>query len=112
MTRCFMVASIEEGFIAGSDRPDNFNVGAMFWWSHGRHTELDTAPRPMPHLAVMTPAGLACLDCPATGGSRAPGRYWERTGEPPEVTAAPSLDIGEGSPFHWHGWLQSGELRG
>ena len=80
----------------------------MAWWRHTRGTN-DVAPRPMPHLAVMTPAGLACLDCPATGPG-GPGRYWERTGEPPNVTVTPSLDIAGGTPDHWHGHLTAGAL--
>lgn len=59
----------------------------------------------MPHLAVMTPAGLACLDCPATKDP--PGRYWIRVGEPPRVTVTPSLNIADET---WHGWLTDGVL--
>ena len=89
--------------------------GAMYWRNHDRSGELarlDTAPRPLPHLAVMTPAGLACLDCPATGGNKQPGRYWTRSGEPPNVTVTPSLEVGEadGSQPYWHGHLTAGVL--
>lgn len=79
------------------------NVGAMSSWSHPRK-EYDTQPRPMPHLAVMTAAGLACLDCPATDP---PHGYWTRTGEPPLVTVVPSLNISDEA---WHGWLTNGVL--
>lgn len=78
-------------------------VGAMYW---RRHTPepYDPAPRPMPHLAVLTPAGVACLDCPDTDP---PHGHWERTGEPPNVTVTPSLNINN---EEWHGWLTEGKL--
>lgn len=60
----------------------------------------------MPHLAVMTPAGLVCLDCPSQAGT-----YWVRTGEPPAVTVTPSLNVSEGLPRAWHGWVTAGVLR-
>lgn len=99
-----MVDNIEYAF--ASDVPNGHRVGAMFWWNHGRD-ELDVQPRPMPHLAVMTPAGLACLDCPATDP---PPRYWTRTGEPPNVTVTPSLLINPGGTPTWHGFLTNGVL--
>lgn len=84
-------------------------VGAMGWREHRRYEKHDTDPRPMPHLAVVTPAGLVCLDCP----SRAVGTYWTRTGEPPNVTVTPSLNVspelGDGG---WHGFLTDGALVG
>jgi len=81
-------------------------VGAMAWGRH-EYEEYDTQRRPFPHLQVMTPAGLVCLDCPETDP---PYGHWERTGEPPNVTATPSLNVNEGNPGAWHGWLRSGEL--
>jgi hypothetical protein len=81
-------------------------VGAMVWGRH-EYPEYDTEHRPYPHLQVMTPAGLVCLDCPETDP---PYLYWQRSGEPPNVTASPSLNVNEGSPGAWHGWLQNGVL--
>lgn len=100
-----MVTFLDECWDGGERR-----VGAMVWRHHTRLHDLDTAPRPMPHLAVMTPAGLACLDCPATGGNKQPGRYWARTGEPPLVTVTPSLDVNPGGDPHWHGFITGGVL--
>lgn len=102
-----MVGEVDECFAAG-----NFRVGAMVWRHHSRLERLDTDPRPMPHLAVMTPAGLVCLDCPATdlrdpSGEFIPGRYWLRMGEPPAVTVTPSLNVNHGE---WHGFLTAGQL--
>lgn len=92
---CFMVADIGEFLEAG--------VGAMYWRSHGRKP-YDHDPRPMPHLAVHTTAGMACLDCPADAE---PHAYWTRTGLPPIVTVTPSLNINN---EEWHGFLTDGVL--
>lgn len=78
-------------------------VGAMVWRRHDRH-EHDLEPRPFPHLGVMTPAGLVCLDCPE---SDPPYRYWQRTGYPPEVSVTPSLNVNHDE---WHGHLTGGVL--
>ncbi len=59
------------------------------------------------HLLVLTPGGTWCVDCPATGGG-----HWTRTGEPPNVTATPSIHLspGVGPPHEWHGFLTAGAL--
>ena len=98
--QCFMVEKTYDAFLPGGA----LRVGAMWWRHHGR-LERDHQPRPMPHLNVMTPAGIACLDCPA---SKPPYGYWSRSGEPPIVTVTPSLDIKGSSP--WHGNLTAGVL--
>lgn len=98
MTQCFMVDGWSD--LYDDDGP---RVGAMYWRKHQRE-EYDSDPRPMPHLAVMTPAGIACLDCPATDP---PHGYWTRTGEPPMVTVTPSLNIND---EEWHGLLTNGVL--
>lgn len=113
-TTCFMVAETMDAFTGAGDphEPLNFRVGAMWWRSHDRGGDLvrlDTDPRPMPHLAVMTPAGIACLDCPATGDPTLPGRYWLRQGDPPAITVTPSLDIKGAHP--WHGWITAGVMK-
>lgn len=92
-TTCFMVDQFD----------DWFTPGAMFWRRH-TYEEYDRERRPMPHLAVMTPAGIACLDCPATDE---PHGYWTRTGVPPLVTVTPSLNINNDE---WHGFLTDGVL--
>jgi hypothetical protein len=101
-----MVGGVTDCWVPGGGQ----RVGAMAWWSHGTDPARDTAPRPQPHLAVMTWAGLACLDCPATVGD--PGRYWTRTGEPPRVTVTPSLLINPNPTTAptWHGFLTDGQL--
>jgi len=100
--QCFMVEKGQDCWLEGGGQ----RVGAMIW---GRHTveEHDPDPRPFPHLQVMTPAGLVCLDCPE---SDPPYGKWTRTGEPPNVTVNPSLNVNEGNPGAWHGWLQNGVL--
>lgn len=78
--------------------------GAMWWRNHaGLPASDDPDPRPMPHLAVMTPAGVWCIDDPSSDDRT----YWSRTGTPPRVTAAPSVNVSEGE---WHGWLKRGVL--
>lgn len=98
--RCFLLQtnSTYEALEAG--------VGAMYWRYHERK-EYDHDPRPLPHLAVLTPGGIACLDCPA---DKEPHAYWTRSGEPPDVTVSPSLDVGPETPTHWHGFLVAGQL--
>lgn len=81
-----------------------FPLGAIWWWSHeeGHAQMFGPDPRPMPHLAVQTPAGRFCIDCCSTDKV-----YWARTGEPPNVTVTPSINIG---PEVWHGRLTDGRL--
>lgn len=79
------------------------NIGAMAWRRH-EVEPYDPNPRPMPHLGVMTPAGLVCLDCPDTDP---PHGHWTRTGEPPDVSVTPSLNVNNDE---WHGWLTNGVL--
>lgn len=52
-------------------------------------------------LVVMTPGGEWNIDGPSNNG---PG--WTRSGEPPNVTASPSILIGT----RYHGWLRNGWL--
>lgn len=100
--RCFMVEKVMDCWEEGGKQ----RVGAMVWGRHS-YEEHDTLKLPFPHLQVMTPAGLVCLDCPETDP---PYGHWQREGEPPNVTAFPSLNVAEGSPMAWHGWLRGGEL--
>lgn len=104
-TACFLVED-NDGTWAGPNEP---NIGAMYWRSHDQPVgPTDTNPRPLPHLAVMTPGGLACLDCPAKQPPA--GRYWIWVGEPPNITVTPSLDVrDERRP--WHGFITAGIMR-
>ena len=75
-------------------------AGAMFF--------SDWCPGPKkhdgPYLWVVLPDGAVwCVDGPS---SNPPGPGWTRTGEPPTVTARPSI-LTSG----YHGWLTDGELR-
>jgi hypothetical protein len=99
---CFMIDTMME-FWAEPGGKENARVGAMMWWTCVPD-EHDTAFRPNPHLAVMTAAGLVCLDCHE---SDPPYGYWTRTGDAPTVTVSPSLNINNGE---WHGWLKNGQL--
>lgn len=59
-------------------------------------------------LMVKTPGGDWCIDQRANNGPRdAPG--WKREGVPPDVTATPSIGMGEGMK-DYHGWLTNGYL--
>ena len=103
--QCFMVDGVMDAFIEGGGK----RVGAMFYRSHGRKG-YDLQPKPMMHLAVMTPAGIACLDCPA---DKDPHGYWTRSGEPPNITVTPSLNInpdGDAPESKRHGFLTAGVL--
>ncbi len=104
-------------FMADGWRDALGKPGAMFWRRH----ELGPNDPPLPHLSVMTPAGMWCIDCPS---SDEPHGYWERTGEPPSVTATPSIQCGTPRPpeapeqapdalgrvSYYHGWLRDGKL--
>lgn len=58
------------------------------------------------HLSVKLPDGTWwCIDEPASRDYREGGSGWDRTGEPPDVTANPSILTGA-----YHGWLRSGRL--
>jgi hypothetical protein len=81
---------------------DEAPVGAMWdapWYGHkgpdGRC------------LVVRTPGGDWIVDYPIDG------KGWTRTGEPPNITARPSIAIG-GEPGKWkyHGFLTDGYLEG
>lgn len=98
-THCFMVDEVSDCWTE-QGRP---RVGAMAW-RHHTLDEHDLDPRPLPHLGVMTPAGLVCLDCPE---SDPPYGKWTRTGVPPAVTVTPSLNVNR---EQWHGHLRNGEL--
>jgi hypothetical protein len=96
----FMVGEVMDCWHEGGGR----NVGAMSWRSHEMSRDYDVEPRPLPHLSVMTSAGLVCLDCPS---SDPPHSYWRWTGVPPKITVTPSLNVSRGE---WHGWLVAGQL--
>ena len=81
--------------------PDTAPPGAMYYapWMPEQWRGPDGRT-----LMVRVPGNHAwCVDGPATGGGK-----WERTGEPPNVTATPS--IWANAPHGWHGWLTNGEL--
>lgn len=57
----------------------------------------------LPHLFVRTPGGVWDMDTISTNGEG-----WDVTGEPPNVTANPSIQHNHGN--RWHGWLRNGVL--
>ncbi|MCX6024625.1 MAG: hypothetical protein NTZ05_23415 [Chloroflexi bacterium] len=66
-------------------------------WDSEAHQERGGGP----HLTVRLPNRWDWdMDGPMSNG---PG--WERAGDPPHITAAPSIVAGD-----WHGWLRGGEL--
>jgi hypothetical protein len=81
--------------------------GAMWWahWCQDWGSIQWKARGGGPHLFVMTPGGVwdidqGCRDTPDGNG-------WERTGEPPEITARPSILISD----RYHGFLTGGVLQ-
>lgn len=82
--------------------------GAMYWatWFGDYGSTYWQARGGGPHLMVNTPGGLWDADSVASNG---PG--WEWSGEPPHVTAHPSIGMqhNDGS-WRYHGWLRNGVL--
>jgi hypothetical protein len=81
-------------------------VGAM-WWSvpisPDKGSQYWKARGAGNMLIVRTPGGDCNLDRPSAGG---PG--WEWTGNPPNVTATPSIWCDQ--PNGWHGYVKEGKL--
>lgn len=100
---------------------DKLPVGAMWYQDFGHRpasrfllarAALNNRPVPpdgildtdrFPHLFVRTPGGVWDMDTIATNGDG-----WELTGEPPKITAHPSIQHSTGN--QWHGWLKNGVL--
>lgn len=87
--------------------------GAMWWVAHldGHdgfyHSAEHVARGGGPHLIVKTPAGDWDID----GKSRS-GGGWTRTGEPPAITARPSIGIGPpNGEYQYHAYLTNGVLQ-
>lgn len=59
-------------------------------------------------LVLKCPAGDWIIDGEASNGTKGQ-RGWTRSGEPPDVTANPSIGFGEGCK-DFHGWLKNGWL--
>lgn len=58
-------------------------------------------------LVVQTPAGEWVVDSPSANEKKP----WQRTGEPPFVTASPSILFdGAHGGRAYHGWLRDGQL--
>lgn len=71
------------------------------WYARmGRTCERLKANGNGPHLIVVTPDGEWDIDSIASNG---PG--WDRSGDPPNITANPSIICGT-----YHGWLRDGKL--
>ena len=80
--------------------------GAMWWapWCECWGSIQWQARGGGPHLFVMTPGGVWDIDQGA--GDKPGGSGWEREGDPPKVTARPSIRIAD----RYHGWLTDGVL--
>ena len=61
-----------------------------------------------PPIVVRLPGGMDfCVDGPCYGdGARLPASGWLVTGEPPDLTLEPSIDI-RGT---YHGWIKAGVI--
>lgn len=87
-------------------------VGAMWWapWMAGHFAgRIHREQRGNgPHLIVKTPGGDWDIDAPASNGDDG----WSREGEPPHITARPSIGIPtlKGGGYGYHGFLTNGEL--
>ena len=87
---------------------DSAPVGAMRVsdWNHAVNSKEHLAAGGGPHLQVKCPD--ACwwdIDSPASTNYHEGGSGWSRSGEPPNVTANPSIQTGS-----YHGWLRNGTL--
>lgn len=86
------------GFLTIDEAP----VGAMWnaWW-------YDTKGPDGRCIVVRTPGGDWIVDYPCKDG-----KGWTRTGEPPNITARPSIGIGRNENGGWlyHGFLTDGHL--
>lgn len=86
------------GLITIDDAP----VGAMWdaWWYETKGADGRC-------IVVRTPGGDWIVDYPCDGG-----KGWSRTGEPPNITARPSIGIGRepGKGWTYHGFLTDGYL--
>lgn len=88
------------------DDLDRSAVGAM-WWARWLPRAW-WGPEGQGCLCVVTPGGMWPIDGPASrpgGGESAPGA-WTRTGEPPAITVAPSINL----VGRYHGFLRDGVL--
>lgn len=84
-------------------------AGAMWnaWWMVERRTKRGPGTWVGDDgisLHVRTPGGDWCVDAPPAGGNGG----WTRSGTPPDVTASPSIVIGQ--PERYHGFLRAGWL--
>jgi hypothetical protein len=121
--KCFM---IEPVLSEREDRPwrrldngevrddcDAFGPGAMWyapWLSAFGSVHFQALPeeiRKRGNLIVKVPHGHWNIDSKSSNGTG-----WTRTGEPPVVTARPSIGIpgAQGQQWIYHGWLTDGEL--
>jgi hypothetical protein len=98
-TQRFFSSPEMNGLLTIDDAP----VGAMWdaWW-------YDTKGPDGKCIVVRTPGGDWIVDYPCKYG-----RGWTRTGEPPNITARPSIGIGKadsGTVWAYHGFLTDGVL--
>lgn len=79
-------------------------AGAMWFVDYEGHFDFDSVHHKArgggPHLHVRTPGGDWDIDSKSSNGDG-----WQRSGEPPVVTAHPSIICGT-----YHGWLRHGHL--
>jgi hypothetical protein len=59
-------------------------------------------------LFIQLPDGVWCMDGLASGDPTKKG--WTVTGEPPNITVAPSINSNRGNRKGYHGFLQNGVL--
>ena len=75
-----------------------------------RVEEMDAPDREDWEIVLPNDAGTWHTTQPESGSNR----WWDVTGEPPNITVHPSINAtgpdGERGPGSWHGWIVDGEM--
>jgi len=99
-----------------TERPERPHVGDMFpaphWLDPACLKKLSPAylaerrQKRQPLVVVLPGGAYFCIDCRAWSEGKSYGDGWTVTGEPPNVTLSPSINI----IGHYHGWIQNGVI--
>lgn len=77
------------------------NYLSDYYYAHNAHR--------LPLQVVLPTGDHFTIDAKCTSDGKMYGG-WTVTGEPPRITVAPSISMGEGGSI-WHGYLQGGVLK-